>query len=75
MKFCRSHIRRETSNKALNAINEIHLVPFLMSFLAARDKLPLATVTAAGVSLGIQFTSPLLTFLVVSTMSLCADGR
>ncbi|KIM47544.1 hypothetical protein M413DRAFT_62872 [Hebeloma cylindrosporum] len=37
----------ETSNKALNAINEIHLVPFLMSFLAARDKLPLATVTAA----------------------------
>jgi len=53
-----SHICRETSNKALNAINEIHLVPFLMSFLAARDKLPLATVTAAGVFLGIRFTSP-----------------
>ncbi|KAF8167406.1 armadillo-type protein [Crassisporium funariophilum] len=37
----------ETSNKALNAINEIQLVPFLMSFLGARDKLPLAPVTAA----------------------------
>ncbi|GLB35792.1 putative ARM repeat-containing protein [Lyophyllum shimeji] len=37
----------ETSNKALNAINEIHLVPFLMSFLAARHKIPLAPVTAA----------------------------
>ncbi|KAI0368910.1 ARM repeat-containing protein [Pilatotrama ljubarskyi] len=37
----------ETSNKALNAINEISLVPFLMSFLAARDKLPLSTVTSA----------------------------
>ncbi|CAA7264820.1 unnamed protein product [Cyclocybe aegerita] len=37
----------ETSNKALNAINDFHLVPFLMSFLAARDKLPLAPVTAA----------------------------
>lgn len=39
---------RETSNKALNAINEIHLIPFLMSFLAARNKIPLAPVTAAG---------------------------
>ncbi|KAG1810178.1 ARM repeat-containing protein [Suillus plorans] len=37
----------ETSNKALNAINQINLVPFLMSFLAARAKLPIATVTAA----------------------------
>ncbi|KAI0640125.1 armadillo-type protein [Trametes polyzona] len=37
----------ETSNKALNAINEILLVPFLMSFLAAREKLPLSTVTSA----------------------------
>ncbi|KAG6919037.1 hypothetical protein DXG01_009747 [Tephrocybe rancida] len=37
----------ETSNKALDAINGIHLVPFLMSFLAARDKIPLAPVTAA----------------------------
>ncbi|KAF8910080.1 armadillo-type protein [Gymnopilus junonius] len=37
----------ETSNKALNAINDIHLAPFLMSFLAARGKLPLSTVTAA----------------------------
>ncbi|KDR85674.1 hypothetical protein GALMADRAFT_234679 [Galerina marginata CBS 339.88] len=37
----------ETSNKALNAINDIRLAPFLMSFLAARDKLPLATVTSA----------------------------
>ncbi|KAF8971665.1 armadillo-type protein [Flammula alnicola] len=37
----------ESSNKALNAINDIRLVPFLMSFLAARDKLPLAPVTAA----------------------------
>ncbi|KZP25341.1 ARM repeat-containing protein [Athelia psychrophila] len=37
----------ETSNKALNAINQINLVPFLMSFLAAREQLPIATVTAA----------------------------
>ncbi|KAJ3569733.1 hypothetical protein NP233_g4854 [Leucocoprinus birnbaumii] len=37
----------ETSNKALTAINGIHLVPFLMSFLAARDKLPLGPVVSA----------------------------
>lgn len=37
----------ETNNKALNAINEINLVPFLMSFLAARDKLPVGTVSSA----------------------------
>ncbi|KAI5898062.1 ARM repeat-containing protein [Schizophyllum commune H4-8] len=37
----------ETNNKALNAINEINLVPFLMSFLGARDKLPIGTVTSA----------------------------
>ncbi|KAI0800600.1 ARM repeat-containing protein [Fomes fomentarius] len=37
----------ETSNKALNAINHISLVPFLMSFIAARDKLPMSTVTSA----------------------------
>ncbi|KAG6842438.1 hypothetical protein C0991_007568 [Blastosporella zonata] len=37
----------ETSNKALDAINAIQLVPFLMSFLAARDKVPLAPVTSA----------------------------
>ncbi|VDB84234.1 unnamed protein product [Peniophora sp. CBMAI 1063] len=37
----------ETSNKALNAVNQLDLVPFLASFLAARDKLPLSTVTSA----------------------------
>ncbi|KAK7018558.1 ARM repeat-containing protein [Favolaschia claudopus] len=37
----------ETSNKALTAINELKLTPFLMSFLAARTKIPLAPVTAA----------------------------
>ncbi|KAF7313223.1 ARM repeat-containing protein [Mycena kentingensis (nom. inval.)] len=37
----------ETSNKALTAINELKLVPFLMSFLAARDKIPIAPVSAA----------------------------
>ncbi|EIW86944.1 ARM repeat-containing protein [Coniophora puteana RWD-64-598 SS2] len=37
----------ETSNKALNAINQIGLVPFLMAFMACRDKLPLSTVTSA----------------------------
>ncbi|CAK5262186.1 unnamed protein product [Mycena citricolor] len=37
----------ETSNKALNAINEMKLASFLMSFLAVRDKMPLATITAA----------------------------
>lgn len=42
------HALRETSNKALNAINQINLIPFLMSFLASRSKLPITTVTAAG---------------------------
>ncbi|KAF7290517.1 ARM repeat-containing protein [Mycena indigotica] len=37
----------ETSNKALAAINELNLIPFLVSFLAAHDKIPLAPVTAA----------------------------
>ncbi|KAG6845377.1 hypothetical protein H0H87_010486 [Tephrocybe sp. NHM501043] len=37
----------ETSNKALDAINGIQLIPFLMSFLAARYKVPLSPVTAA----------------------------
>ncbi|KZT73305.1 ARM repeat-containing protein [Daedalea quercina L-15889] len=37
----------ETSNKAMNAINQVSLVPFLMSFLASRNKLPISTVTAA----------------------------
>ncbi|KAF9245889.1 ARM repeat-containing protein [Melanogaster broomeanus] len=41
----------ETSNKALNAINQIDLIPFLMSFLASRDKLPVSTVVAAAQSL------------------------
>ncbi|KAG7099676.1 hypothetical protein E1B28_001500 [Marasmius oreades] len=37
----------ETSNKALNAINEINLIPFLMSFLASRERLPIVPVMAA----------------------------
>ncbi|KIK70596.1 hypothetical protein GYMLUDRAFT_65816 [Collybiopsis luxurians FD-317 M1] len=37
----------ETSNKALNAINSINLIPFLMSFLASRDKLSIAPLLAA----------------------------
>ncbi|KAH9923614.1 ARM repeat-containing protein [Fomitopsis serialis] len=37
----------ETSNKAMNAINQISLVPFLMSFLASRERLPISTVTSA----------------------------
>ncbi|KAH9932085.1 ARM repeat-containing protein [Epithele typhae] len=37
----------ETSNKALNAINQISLVPFLMSFLASRGQLPISTTTSA----------------------------
>ncbi|KAF9074932.1 ARM repeat-containing protein [Rhodocollybia butyracea] len=37
----------ETSNKALNAINSIDLIPFLMSFLGSRDKLHIAPVLAA----------------------------
>ncbi|THH03370.1 hypothetical protein EW145_g6312 [Phellinidium pouzarii] len=37
----------ETSNKALNAINDTHLVPFLMAFLENREKLPSRTVAAA----------------------------
>ncbi|KAG7452218.1 ARM repeat-containing protein [Guyanagaster necrorhizus] len=37
----------ETSNKALNAINAIRLAPFLMSFLASREQLPIAPIVAA----------------------------
>ncbi|KAG8723791.1 hypothetical protein FRC12_011343 [Ceratobasidium sp. 428] len=37
----------ETSNKALNAINSISLVPFLMAFLIHRAKLPTDVVYAA----------------------------
>ncbi|KAL0951711.1 hypothetical protein HGRIS_008386 [Hohenbuehelia grisea] len=37
----------ETSNKALAAINAINLVPFLMSFLAAHQKLSITPVVAA----------------------------
>ncbi|OCH95725.1 ARM repeat-containing protein [Obba rivulosa] len=37
----------ETSNKAMNAINQISLIPFLMSFLGARETLPASTVTSA----------------------------
>ncbi|CAE6387250.1 unnamed protein product [Rhizoctonia solani] len=37
----------ETSNKALNAINSISLVPFLMAFLINRTKLPRQVVHAA----------------------------
>lgn len=39
---------RETSNKALNAINSISLIPFLMAFLTYRAKLPSRLVYAAG---------------------------
>ncbi|EMD42255.1 hypothetical protein CERSUDRAFT_110786 [Gelatoporia subvermispora B] len=37
----------ETSNKAMNAINQIGLIPFLMSFLGSRENLPISTVTSA----------------------------
>ncbi|KAF8506519.1 ARM repeat-containing protein [Russula emetica] len=37
----------ETSNKALSAVNNLALVPFLMAFLSSRVRLPLATVTSA----------------------------
>lgn len=39
----------ETSSKALNAVNQLNLVPFLMAFLdpQSRDKLPITTLTAA----------------------------
>ncbi|KLO07006.1 ARM repeat-containing protein [Schizopora paradoxa] len=37
----------ETSNKALNAINELHLAPFLMAFLENRAKLSSRTTAAA----------------------------
>ncbi|KAF9059891.1 hypothetical protein BDP27DRAFT_442347 [Rhodocollybia butyracea] len=45
----------ETSNKALNAINSIDLIPFLMSFLGSRDKLHIAPVLAAGIHSHILF--------------------
>ncbi|KAI0003848.1 armadillo-type protein [Russula compacta] len=37
----------ETSNKALGAVNNLGLVPFLMAFLSSCDRLPLPTVTSA----------------------------
>lgn len=37
----------ETSNKALSSINDLELIPFLMSFLASRASIPLSTVTSA----------------------------
>lgn len=37
----------ETSNKALSAINDANLTPFLMAFLMSKDKIPLKTVLAA----------------------------
>jgi hypothetical protein len=60
----RTHMkrRRETSNKALNAVNQVNLIPFLMAFLESREKLPIATVNAAGVSL--------CNFVVVNSTSL-----
>ena len=39
---------RETSHKALSAVNQMSLIPFLMPFLASPDRVPLGTVTAAG---------------------------
>jgi hypothetical protein len=40
----------ETSNKALGAVNQLGLVPFLMAFLdrQAREKIPLTAQIAAG---------------------------
>jgi hypothetical protein len=38
---------RETSDKALQAVNNLTLVPFLISFLSSRNSLPLKLVTAA----------------------------
>ncbi len=68
------HICRETSNKALNAINDIHLVPFLMSFLGAREKLAVAPVMAAGVS---SFENLVISgqLILFSSMSICSNGR
>jgi len=40
-------LHRETSNKALTAVNNLALVPFLMAFLLSRDQLPISTVTSA----------------------------
>jgi len=41
----------EASHKALSTINDASLVPFLMSFIQNCQKLPIATVTAAGKTL------------------------
>lgn len=63
---------RETSNKALNAINQINLVPFLMSFLAARAKLPIATVTAAGALISV-LSSAFYALICLSAMPIRLD--
>lgn len=43
-----SVFRSETSEKALTAINNLNLTPFLLSFLTSRAALPISLVTAAG---------------------------
>jgi hypothetical protein len=39
---------RETSNKTLNTINNVGLVPFLMAMLDSRTRFPAKLVVAAG---------------------------
>jgi hypothetical protein len=43
-----TRIGSETSHKALNAINELQLVPFLLSFLSNAPRLAPGPVAAAG---------------------------
>lgn len=69
------NIHRETSNKALNTINELHLTPFLMSFLASRDKLPLAPVVSAGIYILYMGFFPFSLISSSSTVSLRIDRR
>lgn len=62
---------RETSNKALNAINSISLIPFLMAFLTNRAKLPRQVVHATGKPL-LGLMRSMLDMLVANYMRLYA---
>lgn len=59
----------------MNAINQIALVPFLMSFLASRDKLPLSTVTAAGQHLVYEPSMLMLTSVMQHNACTCSLTR
>ena len=67
---------RETSNKALNAINQIpSLITFLMAFLENRDKIPSRTLAAAGMCHILLFSGAFLTMSSPAISYLLSNQR